>query len=295
MRVDDEILACPRCKHPFGFSTSSSLTCRRCEQQYDIRDDIPQLIDTTTLPSPAARDEFEKNLAWFEQYHRSQSEPWKYSERAAEIVKRLHILKEIQRYCPAPDSVLDIGCSMGQLSRLLNGVARKYYAIDISPSAIQKAHQWWKTREQTPAPAFLVASATALPFRRESFDLLICLDGLYGMDMTEELQGMVLRECYAALRPGGTMIFTDYLRPERFDDMLRQIADSPFSIIRVHYLYDRLWYQLESWLRMIEHWRWVKVLLRNQSFAQTLSVVSRLFGKYGSKHICVVAKKLEEC
>jgi SAM-dependent methyltransferase len=117
------------------------------------------------------------------------------------------------------------------------------------------------------------------------------MDGLYGMDLTEELQKLVLAECYAALRTGGTIIFTDYLRPERFREMEERIRQSPFKIVDVHYLHDRLWYQVESWFHLLEGQRWVKALLRSTSFAQLLKIPSRLFGKYGSRHICIVATK----
>lgn len=286
-----EILGCPRCKHAFDFIVPTVLRCTRCRREYEVREGIPYLIETSSLNTLTARDEFQKNLEWFESHHRSQPEPWRYSERAAEILKRQHVLEEVRHHAPHPNTLLDIGCSLGQLSRSLATTAHRYYAIDISPTAIAKAIAWWKQEHKTQRPSFLIASATALPFQPESLDLVICMDGLHGMDMTEELQRQVLAECYRALRPDGTIIFTDYMRPERFHEMVERIRQSPFQILRVHYLYDRLWYQVESWFRQLEGLRWVKAVLRNTSFARFLKIPSRLFGHYGSRHICIVAKK----
>lgn len=289
--MQTEILGCPRCKHSLDFAVPPALRCRHCGQQYEVRDGIPHLIDTSSLDTPTAQNEFQKNLAWFESQHRDQPEPWKYSERAAEILKRRHVLEEVQHYSHHSTTLLDIGCSLGQLSHTLARTAKRYFAIDISPTAVAKAIAEWEHEHNIQRPTFLVASATALPIQPESLDLVVCMDGLHGMDMTEELQRLVLTECYRSLRPGGIIIFTDYMRPERFHEMEERIRQSPFQVLRVHYLYDRLWYQIESWFRLLESQRWVRALLRSTSFAQLLRVPSRLFGKYGSRHICIVAKK----
>ncbi len=289
--MQTDILACPRCKHSFGNSTPTSLRCRHCSQEYEILEGIPRLIDTTSLTTSSAREAFQKNLTWFESHHSSHEEPWRYSERAAEILKRQHVLEEVQRYAPHPNTLLDIGCSLGQLSHLLAPTTRRYYAIDISATAIVKACSQWSGVQHVPHPTFVVASATALPFHTESLDLIICMDGLFGMDMNEELQRLVLAECYAVLRPGGIMILTDYLRPERFHEMEDRIRQTPFQVLRIHYLYDRLWYQVESWFHLLETQRWVRVLLRSTFFARLLRIPSRMFGKIGSRHICVVVQK----
>lgn len=289
--LDSEILACPRCKYPLDFFFLHRLACRNCGQSYEILDGIPHLIDTSSLPSNSAREEFDKNLAWFEQQHRLKEEPWDFSRRAAEILKREHVLLDIQRHTSDPNAVLDIGCSMGQLSRTTHALARRYFAIDISPSALRKASAWWEQAKEKQRPTFLLASATALPFQRESLDLIICMDGLHGMDMTAELQNVVLAECFSALRTGGVIIFTDYMRPEHFHELVQRVEQSPLTVVKVHYLYDRLWYQMESWFRMIGHFAWVKALFRSTIFARMLSLPSRLFGKYGSRHICIVAQK----
>ncbi len=289
--LDSEILACPRCKQPLELPSERRFACRNCGRSYEALDGIPHLIDTSSLSSDSAREEFNRNLAWFEQQHRVQDEPWDFSRRAAEILKREHVLLDIQRHTSDPNAVLDIGCSMGQLSRTTHALARRYFAIDISPSALRKASAWWEQAKEKQRPTFLLASATALPFQRESLDLIICMDGLHGMDMTAELQNVVLAEGFAALRVGGVMILTDYMRPEHFHELVQRVEQSPLTVVKVHYLYDRLWYQMESWFRMIEHLGWVQALFRSTLFARILSVPSRLFGKYGSKHICIVAKK----
>lgn len=290
--LDSEILACPRCKQPLELHSERRFACRNCGRSYETLDGIPHLIDTFSLPSNSAREEFNKNLAWFEQQHRVQDEPWDFSRRAAEILKREHVLLEIQRHASNPKAILDIGCSMGQLSRTTHALARRYFAIDISPSALRKASAWWEQAKEKQRPTFLLASATALPFQRESLDLIICMDGLHGMDMTAELQNVVLAEGFAALRVGGVMILTDYMRPEHFHELVQRVEQSPLTVVKVHYLYDRLWYQMESWFRMIEHLGWVQALFRSTLFARILSLPSRLFSKYGSRHICIVAKKL---
>jgi len=59
----------------------------------------------------------------------------------------------------------------------------------------------------------------------------------------------------------------------------------------VEYLHDRLWYRIESWFKAVRDWRWVGRLFGSVPVARLLGRVARLFGRRGSRHICVVARR----
>jgi SAM-dependent methyltransferase len=196
--------------------------------------------------------------------------------------------------------IVELGCSQGLLSLKLRGLSETFYGLDISASAVRKAWEHWKkatpSNQNTATPfvtqgRFVVASTTSLPFSPNSTDVIVCSDGLFGWELPQSMQKEVLQQCAQVLRPGGIIILTDYLHPRRFDELIRIVSESPLSILSVEYLYDRLWYQFESWFHLLESRRWVQAVLRNMAIARLLRSFGRFFGKHGSKHLCIVAKK----
>lgn len=235
------------------------------------------------IPSDSASQEFEE-------MYRTLSEPWKYSGRAAEVLRHEFVAAIALEACPEPSWVLDLGCSVGQLSALLGQHFPRIASLDVSATAVMKAKAYCET-VSTAEFAFVVASAAELPFATESFSLVVASDGLFGWELPEAVQKQVISEILRVLKPGGNAIFTDYLGYKKFDRLLRLIDESALHRERTEYLHDRLWYQMESWFHLVQNNRIVKALLRNRSVALALRGVARIFGARASKHICVVARK----
>jgi len=61
--------------------------------------------------------------------------------------------------------------------------------------------------------------------------------------------------------------------------------------VSIEYLYDRLWYQIESWFKTVRRWSWVERVFATASFARFLCAVGRVFGGRGSRQIAVAALK----
>lgn len=229
----------------------------------------------------------------FEVLHLAKEEPWNYSRRAIEILRHKTIVETVRSYCPEIESIiLDIGCSTGQLTRRIAEHYKNLYAIDVSPAAIKKAEQ--VSMKNNCAIHFSTGNSTQLPYETEFFNIVIISDGLY--EWYPEITGRTesLKEANRVLKKNGFAIFTDYLRTEQFGDFVKEISVSPFRIVEVSYLYDRLWYQFESWFKAVNHWNWVEKLLSSLIIARFLQNLSKCFGKYCSKHILVVAQKTGE-
>ncbi len=226
----------------------------------------------------------------FETMYQNLSEPWKYSGRAAEMLRHEFVVALAREVAEKPDWVLDLGCSVGQLSAQLGQHFPRIASLDVSATAVLKAKTTCEASSKAEF-AFVVASATALPFATESFSLVVASDGLFGWELSETAQQQVLSEITRVLKPGGRAIFTDYLGHKKFPFLLKLIDSSPLQRERTEYLHDRLWYQMESWFHLAQDNALVKAILRNRSLALGLRGIARLFGARASKHIGIVARK----
>jgi ubiquinone/menaquinone biosynthesis C-methylase UbiE len=99
-------------------------------------------------------------------------------------------------------SGLDLGCGEGYNTRLLAERGANVTALDVSGPFVLRAQQ---LEDRTPLGIdYLVASAVELPFPPERFDFATAFMSL--MDIPET--GLVLREMYRILKPGGFLQFS---------------------------------------------------------------------------------------
>jgi SAM-dependent methyltransferase len=292
------ILVCPHSRAPLTFvEGSSELVCEQNNRRYAIVGGILNVVERIEdAEKPAAQGATER-AQLFETMYASQAEPWSYSGRAAEVMRHEFVAHKVRHYTGNRLSlrVLDLGCSAGQLSRRVGEVLADsnvhIFSLDISPTAVAAAQH--AVQGVNADYFFLAASSTELPFAADTFDFIVVSDGLHGWELPPELQRKVLEECSRTLKPNGYALFTDYLHPRKHQDLLNLIDSSPLlERVEVDYLYDRLWYRIESWFHAIQHTALAKAFLRNVGLARFLKHLSKLQGANGSKHICVVAQKI---
>jgi SAM-dependent methyltransferase len=92
--------------------------------------------------------------------------------------------------------ILDAGCGTGGMARRLAAFGC-VFGLDWSPLALELARRRGPFR-------WTRGSVECLPYRSESFDLVISLDVLYHRGVRSDLEA--LREFRRCLRPGGTLI-----------------------------------------------------------------------------------------
>lgn len=94
---------------------------------------------------------------------------------------------------------LDIGCSSGRYSAAL--MAKGISVIGIDTAAIPLGYAAKRIREAS----FFRASAIDLPFEKESFDLVICIELLH--HFSDDVLEKGFREISRITKPGGTFVF----------------------------------------------------------------------------------------
>ena len=117
--------------------------------------------------------------------------------------------KEIaRRWVQAGDEVLEIGCGTGSLAALLLQHGARVVAIDVSDAMLAVA------RHNAPGAELLHMTATEIEKLGEGrFDRVVATLSLSELS-PEELRH-VLRAASVVLRPGGTLIIADEVRPRR--------------------------------------------------------------------------------
>ncbi|WP_330184820.1 class I SAM-dependent methyltransferase [Nocardia sp. NBC_01503] len=114
----------------------------------------------------------------------------------------------------AADSVLDVGCGEGMLSRRLRQRIPHVTGIDLHEPSIELA------RAQGPADiTYLCADFLAHPFEPESFDGIVSVATLHHMDPAAALSRMA-----ELLRPGGTLALIGLAMPNWPADIPRELA-----------------------------------------------------------------------
>jgi SAM-dependent methyltransferase len=269
------LLASPCCK-----ADLDALACSACGAQYRQAAGVPLLMDEPTATSAAA-ERFDKK------YRSDDDDPWRYRQRAAEVMKYRFLLDTAAGLLEGPEAtVADVGCAQGLLSEQLCALTTRAVAVDLSPHAVARLKARTGGRLEVAA-----ASALELPFKPGSMQLLVLSDGLVSWGLSPEQRVAAVREAARALAPTGHALFMEYLNPRRHHELLDAVRDGGLTVQRVHYLGDRLWYVAESAFRALDGTAVFRAVGHSLSFARALQRVSSTLGPRGSKHLCAVATR----
>ena len=111
----------------------------------------------------------------------------------------------------AADRVLEVGCGLGTIlitSRLWVQSRETYVGIDLSYEMIRRACIE-RTRSGSPGQIeFMLSSAVALPFRNQSFDVVL-LSHIVKY-LTDLQLGQVMSEARRVLRHGGRIVLWEF-------------------------------------------------------------------------------------
>jgi SAM-dependent methyltransferase len=224
---------------------------------------------------------------FFEALHRETDEPFSYSTRAVERLRHEWTVGQIAKAAHTGDHVLDLGCSRGQLTALLAQLPIQLTAIDVAPTALAAANE----RVSGHGVRLAAGSAMDLPIGRGEIDLVVAADGIYSWNLDTLERDRCLCEIHRVLAPSGRALFTEHTRPFRFPEFIQQITRNGFIIERVDYLYDRPWYQVESWFKAVQGTAWVRAARNSERIARLLQRVGRMYGPRASRHVCVLARR----
>ncbi len=128
------------------------------------------------------------------------SNDWERMINNVETQKRLRVIfEELLAGVPLKGKrFLDVGCGLGYFSQRAANLGAKVIGVDIGKKLIEKAKQ------RVPKGKFFIASASDLPFKNESFDIVLCTEVIEHVDN----QRKVLSEIFRVLKKGGVFAIT---------------------------------------------------------------------------------------
>lgn len=236
------------------------------------------------------------SLKSFEEQYKESQEPWRYNERGAERLRLLltgEKVGELLGERRGKVKILDIGCSNGELSELLLPYAKELHCIDLSEIALRGARAKLEPKIKPEQKIiFLKGSSTKLPASPNEYDFVVCSDGIFGWNLTPQEKLQVVAEIQRVLKPGGEVLFVDYLKPVWIDEAIDFYQKSPLKVETHCFLGDRVWFKFESMLKAIRKWPVCKQLLQSLTIARLLQKIGLRLGKRGSNHIMVHARKI---
>jgi 2-polyprenyl-3-methyl-5-hydroxy-6-metoxy-1,4-benzoquinol methylase len=139
--------------------------------------------------------------AYFEEKYQADLDPWRFKTSDYERDKYRATLASLTKARYA--SALEVGCSIGILTRLLSRRCDHLLAIDASATAIKAAR-----RDQEANVDLRVATLPA-EYPDGSFDLIVLSEVLYYFDEAD-LQ-RVARSCISSILPGGDIVLCHWL------------------------------------------------------------------------------------
>lgn len=225
-----------------------------------------------------------KSRRYYETLYQSSEEPWNYRDRGVEILRHDAIIRVLSEIRPRYANALDIGCSLGQLTRKLAALTDEVFAFDISETAVRKA------RSQSGGVPFhfFIGTLPGLALVRSKLELILACDCIHEF-VPEARREAAVREIRAALAPNGLALFCDYMRPGKEAAFRELLEKSDMEIVRIYRMYDRVWYQFESWFKGVREWSPVKKMLGQIWIARALRLPARALGRLGSTHVLFVA------
>jgi SAM-dependent methyltransferase len=242
------------------------------------------------MAAPASDDGDVRPRRHHEQRYQREPEPWRYAARGIERFRHQWIAEQARRRTPR--RLLDVGCSLGELTTLLAELETQLVGVDVAPTAAITARRAVGHAPRTRAAVFFAAgSSTELPFADRSFDLVVASDGIFSWDLDHADRARALAELHRVTEAGGYVLLTEHMRYRRFASFFGEIEASPLRIVDRGHLHDRPWYQVESWFRAVQGWPGFRHARRSLGLARAFAVVGRLGGVRAARHAWALAQR----
>lgn len=134
------------------------------------------------------------------------SKPWSSVEQADQYLGKLRAALHLMDLFPGAQ-VLDFGCGLGWISRVLARLRHRVFACDVAPTALRIAEAFTIGREPDIAPRITwhPLDGPRIPLPDGSIDRIICFDALHHVPAFAP----VLAEMARVLDEGGIAVFVE--------------------------------------------------------------------------------------
>jgi ubiquinone/menaquinone biosynthesis C-methylase UbiE/uncharacterized protein YbaR (Trm112 family) len=190
--VDLVSLVCPVCRGKLSQS-KVNLECERCNEIYEIKDDIPVLL-------PSTLDKFSLEEA---NYHSDfDDDPIEVHQLNTIRNEYYHDLLRTDVISSHPELVLEVGGGTGQDATAISNVGVNLVETDISLGALIRGRQLIEGNSNNKNVQFVCCTLSSLPFPDQSFDTC------FGIAMIHHLKNIIegMLEMSRVTKEGGRVI-----------------------------------------------------------------------------------------
>lgn len=159
---------------------------------------------------------------------------------------------------PSTATILDLACGTGELARLLlkEQPTQQIVGIDISEKMLAIARE---KLQNYPNVSFAVASASALPFANNSFDVIVSANAFHYFEDPDA----ALKEMKRVLKPKGQVIILDWCKDYLFCqicDFFLKIFDPAYqkcyTQVQFHHLLNKAKFKIHCNTKVRLGWVW---------------------------------------
>ncbi|ELY54293.1 class I SAM-dependent methyltransferase [Natronolimnohabitans innermongolicus] len=190
--------ACRACEEPLAFQ-NDTLRCPNCGVTVFLNDGVPRFPVPRAVDTASSETVFDRlapiyeSPLWFRPLYRfvgGPAAPWDDRERLTALLEPT-----------ADETVLDVACGTGRLTRHVAPEAKSVVGVDVSTGMLERA-QRYATREGIQNVAFARMSADELWFEPGAVDRAVCAWALHLLPDVDA----ALDEIRRVLRPGGRFV-----------------------------------------------------------------------------------------
>ena len=128
------------------------------------------------------------------------------------------LLKQLPEHS---QTILDLGCGVGEFSRLLAEQAERVVALDLSPKSIEIAKQRSNLSSNID---YQIADISQWQFPEEHFDVITSIATVHHLSLNE-----LLPKLQAGLKPGGMLLILDLLEQQNIWDTIYDCVAVPLN------------------------------------------------------------------
>lgn len=189
-----ELLSCPKCKTSISKS-GSILICKK-NHEFDFKKGVPIMEKLNPYLENEAK-------AWEDEWKNGVSKAGlKAYKTNMNVFKKLGLWEESGEaagFIPSnkENVVLDLGCGNGLSTNYIKGK----FVVGLDLSQVQMVRAKKRFRKIN----YVVGNASKLPFKSNTFDLVVAINLLHHITDSEK----VLNEVYRVLKPGGKLLTVD--------------------------------------------------------------------------------------
>ena len=102
--------------------------------------------------------------------------------------------------------ILEVGCGEGLfLEKVSSAAHQRHFGVELAPTMLRRSIERFSEDDEN-TPFFLIAQGEFLPFAKDSFDHIICVNTLHNQKSIINVRSILI-EMSRVCKPGGSIIF----------------------------------------------------------------------------------------